>query len=292
MRKIALASVFGCFAFSLAATAFAQSEEFDKKPDDQLAADKQNKDEAGKKMPGEKDKPPPADPNSDLKEDPSKSYKFIDLRFRDFIVPKFMIDIFASGGTTVNVFSFGPELSMRKDRVEYDFALSYWDFSMNEFMFKGKSDPDTAYEIVSSTMKSISVTLDLLYDFPIDDKGRFDFLIGGGVGLMGIFGDLHRNQATPNNPSNTAPDRSNWTPCAGKNSPNNGYCDSNNEHYGSYTEPSWANGGSKPFILPYISLPELSFRFKPIKQLQSRADVGFSLYGFYLGLSAGYALPF
>ena len=50
--------------------------------------------------------------------------------------------------------------------------------------------------------------------------------------------------------------------------------------------PGWANGGSKPFIFPWISLPQLSLRVKPIKQLQTRADVGFSLTGFFFGLSA------
>jgi hypothetical protein len=31
---------------------------------------------------------------------------------------------------------------------------------------------------------------------------------------------------------------------------------------------------------------------KPIKQVESRFDFGFSLTGFFFGMNAGYALPF
>ncbi|MBW2456174.1 MAG: hypothetical protein JRI68_16765 [Deltaproteobacteria bacterium] len=69
------------------------------------------------------------------------------------------------------------------------------------------------------------------------------------------------------------------------------WCDNENDHFGNYDEPSWANGGSKPFIFPYISIPQLSFRYKPIKQFQARFDTGFAITtGFFLGLSAAYGL--
>ena len=55
-------------------------------------------------------------------------------------------------------------------------------------------------------------------------------------------------------------------------------------------EPSWANGGAKPNVFPWLA-PQVSFRYKPIKQLQVRGDVGFALSsGFFFGLSAGYGL--
>jgi hypothetical protein len=86
-----------------------------------------------------------------------------------------------------------------------------------------------------------------------------------------------------------------WKPCnsAGGSS----YCDAANNHFSptnnvrdGYDEPSWANGGSKPLIFPWIALPQVSFRYKPIRQLQTRADVGFSTSGFFFGVSAGYGL--
>jgi hypothetical protein len=59
---------------------------------------------------------------------------------------------------------------------------------------------------------------------------------------------------------------------------------------GSYSEASWTGGGSKPLIFPWIALPQVSFRYKPIKQLETKLDLGFSTSGFFFGLSAAYGL--
>jgi hypothetical protein len=253
---------------------------------------------------------PPPDPGKyDPIEKPHTAYRFIGVRFRDVIVPKFMVNIFADGGSTVNVAMFGPEFTTRKDRLEFDFAIQYADYSMQTFMFKGKSETDEAYEKVGSSMKLLYFTMDILYEIPIDDTGRFSFLVGGGVGIAPVFGSLYRAQAVPKNGRRTASpdDESQWDYC--RRPPPRGspegtpgtprtrtpagqpYCDGSNDHYGrNHTEPSWANGGSKPSIFPWISLPQLSFRYKPIKQLQTRFDTGFSITGFFFGLSAGYGL--
>jgi hypothetical protein len=294
-------------ALLVAAPALADSDnDFDKKPDDIIAADKQAKDEKGAKMPGEKDKAPEGDGKPDPKYDPleesGKPYYFIGLRFRDVIVPKFMINIFASGGASVNVAMVGPEFTRRKNGIETDFAIQYADYSMNPFMFKGKSDGDEAYEIVSSSMKMMLFTADFLYEVPIDkEKGRFSFLIGGGVGFGVVFGNLYRDQAYPKTGNTADPnDPNTWSKCTGAApapvTPGSGvpYCDGGNQHYFAngkdYSEPSWANHGSKPLIFPWLSIPQLSFRYKPIKQLQTRFDTGFSTSGFFFGLSAGYGL--
>jgi hypothetical protein len=283
------------------ALAQASADGFNKSGDDQIAADKQAEEEKAKGdvMPGEKDKAAEAaktgeDPIWDTAEDPTRSYKFINLRFRDVIVPKFLLNLFADGGRTVNVFTFGPEFTIRKDRLEYDITASYADYSMPEFMFKGKSDGDDAWEKVSSDMKVLYLTFDVLYGFPIDNKGRFTFLVGGGVGLGGVIGKLKRAQAFPESPNNLDPeDPGKWTKCAGPTAgpvdpgTGNTFCDSSNDHYNDYDEPSWANGGSKPFIFPWLSLPQLSFRYKPIKYIQTRVDLGFSITGFFFGMSAG-----
>jgi hypothetical protein len=245
------------------------------------------------------------DPNGPYEEE-HKAYRFIGLRFRDVIVPQFMIDIFAQGGATVNVAMVGPELAIRRDHLEYDFSIQYADYSMKPFLFRGKSDGIESNELVSSSMKLVYLTIDLLYDVPLDSSGRFSFLIGGGVGLAPVFGSLFRTQAYPlngTNPNDTNP--AHWGYCTGAGQPAgtsagaagpNGvtWCDSSNNHYGTaakpHEEPSWVDGGSKPVVFPWISLPQLSFRYKPIKQLQTRADVGFSITGFYFGLSAAYGL--
>ncbi|RLB54998.1 MAG: hypothetical protein DRI90_19785 [Deltaproteobacteria bacterium] len=229
----------------------------------------------------------------EAKELESESYYFIGLRFRNFIVPEFMLDIFADGGATVNAFTFGPEFTYRKNGLEMVPAISYGDYSMDPFLFKGKDENDFAYERVSSDMKLLYVTLDILFEVWVEEQSRFAFLIGGGVGLAGVFGNLYRNQIYPDDPNNPDfEDQSKWENCTGATDPAGGaYCDNDNEHFGDYDEPSWANGGSKPFIFPYIAIPQLSFRFKPIKQFQARFDTGFAIStGFFLGLSAAYGL--
>lgn len=316
-RRLACAAFLagaGALAFLTPAAALAQDNEegFNKKGDDVIAADKQAAEEKsqGDRMPGERDKKgeeqAAADRESaarmDPREDPLKSYYFIGARFRDVVVPRFILNAFADGGRTVNVFTVGPEFSSRKNKVEYDIGLSYADYSMDPFLFKGKSDNDDAWEIVSSDMKVLYVNIDLLYQVWSDPSGRFAFMIGGGLGLGGVLGNLYRDQVYPNDPNNLNPDDpSSWNKCTSATpgaqinpKTNNSFCDDSNAHYyvngKDFSEPSWANGGSKPFIIPWLALPQVSFRFKPIKQFQARADLGFSVTGFYWGMSLAYGI--
>ncbi|AKT42629.1 hypothetical protein [Chondromyces crocatus] len=280
-------------SLSSAGAAWAQQDEPEKAADGAEASDKDAKgdDASGDEAGGKKDEVPSEAPASDNDpyEKPHQAYRFIGMRFRNLIVPQFILNLFADGGRTVNVFTFGPEFSTRKDGLELDFALSYADYSMGDTLFKGKSDDDNAFEIINSSMKMVYFTTDLLYEIPLDkEKGRFSLLVGGGIGLGVVFGDLRRNQATPNDPNNiNRDDVSAWRRCPG---PGTQFCDDANDHYGDYREASWFNGGSKPVVFPWISLPQISFRYKPVKQLQLRADLGFSISGFYFGASAAYGL--
>lgn len=234
----------------------------------------------------------------ELIEDPLERYYFLGVRFRDVVVPQFMMEIFAQGGGTGNAWLIGPELSMRKNRTEIDIALAYADYGFGPAMFRGKSDGDIAYEIVKSDLKVAYLTFDLLYDIPIGESGMFSFLIGGGVGVGIVAGDLYRNQAYPKGGTPDPSDPSKWEYCAAPNDPRGTfggqvYCDDGNDAYPSggkteHSESSWADGGQKPIVLPWLSLPQVSFRVKPIKQLQARVDAGFSIWGFFFGLSAGY----
>src|SRR4051812_19478516 len=88
------------------ASALAQSGgDFDKKPEDTISGKEQVEKEKGEKMPGEKEKPKPPDDSDkwDATEDPAKKYTYIGMRFRNIVVPKFLIGIFADGGASVNV---------------------------------------------------------------------------------------------------------------------------------------------------------------------------------------------
>jgi len=234
------------------------------------------------------------------------SYWFLGVRFRNFIIPKFMINLFVEGGSTVNAFEFGPELTYRRGPLELDMHLGYADYSMDGFLFKERGDPDRAFELASSDMKLLVASIDIMANIPIDQEGRFSFLIGGDVGVAGVLGDLFRSQAYPkkfnrNNPDQpvaaSPDDPSAWGECTGAGRPGavddegQAYCDASNNHYRGYSEASLANGGGKPFIVPYLSLPHIAFRAKPFKDTQLRLDTGFSITGFFFGLGAGYRLP-
>lgn len=225
---------------------------------------------------------------------------FLGARFRDFVAPEFMFDLFADGGPdVVNVFSGGPEFMLNTGALEVIFSVTvpYADFSMDEFLFKAKSDPERAYEFAESSLKLITVSVDLLGRIPFDQKGTVALLLGGGVGVSGVIGDIIRNQAYPVDPNDADPDEpSKWRKCQapgdGNEAPDGGnYCGDDNDHYDDYSEPSWTNGGSKPIIFPYIALPHIALEITPIEQFMMRIDTGFSITGFFFGLGAGGRLP-
>jgi hypothetical protein len=233
-------------------------------------------------------------PPSELREETLKRYYFLGVRFRDLVVPKFMFELFAKGGSTGNAWLIGPELSTRKNSTEIDISFSYADYGYGPAMLKGKNDPDIGYEVVKSDLKIGYLTFDLLYEPWRSESGMFSFLIGGGIGIGIVAGDLYRTQTYPANGKPDPNDPSKWKKCtgAGDGGALAAYCDNGNDHYFTngkdYSEKSWLDGGSKPVVLPWISLPQLSFRFKPHKHFQARLDAGFSLSGFFFGLSAGY----
>ncbi len=254
-----------------------------KKEGDATAAKKEGEGDAKKEGAG----------SNELREDPLKRYYFLGVRFRDIVVPQFMMEIFASGGATGNVWLVGPELSMRKNNTEVDISLAYADYGFGPAMFKAKDDPEIGYEVVRSDLKVAYLTFDLLLDVPLDKSGMFDFLIGGGLGVGVVAGDLYRDQTYPKNGGSPDPsDPSKWEKCKFVNDGEPGYCDNSNAHFfkngKDYSEKSWIDGGSKPVVIPWISLPQLSLRVKPIKQMQARLDAGFSVSGFFFGLAAGY----
>jgi hypothetical protein len=284
---------------------------------DQAAADKAAADKAAAARVAVDD--------NDPYEDPNKTYRFIGLRYRDAIAPKFIMNWFANGGANVNVPMVGPEFITRRDHLEIAVALMYADYSMNPTLFQSKTDPATSWDLIASSLKLGYVMVDIMYEIPLpfDDKregmdGRFALLVGGGVGIAGVFGTLYRAEAFPNsmgaasNPANP----SQWSACTGPGQTGGymaaAYCTTrggNTTYYaGSATniyaaptnsrgtqfsnvEANWANGGSLPVVFPWLAVPQIAFRYKPIKQFQLKADFGFSDSGFFFGLSASAFIP-
>ena len=228
------------------------------------------------------DTPPPSDPDLDSSpiEEPGKTYHFVGLRYRGIIVPKFMMNLFGEGGRTVYNHAFGPEFTIRKDAFEYVFSLWYASYAMKPTPFKASSDPEPAWEIVESKLKAIYLTTDFLWSQEFSPEFSLNYGMGAGFGI--VFGDLFRTQSYP--PSGQAGDPETYEPCIAVNNPNPTYCDDENEHYPGYKEPSWANGGSKPIIFPWLVL-QTGVRYKPHRNFAARFDVGFGTSGFFIGLA-------
>ncbi len=219
-------------------------------------------------------------------ENENETYKFVGLRGRYVVIPKFMFSLYqADGGTTVSSPGIGLEYAVRRNGFEYDGWLMYASYGMKDSPFKAKSDPDQAYEIVRSELKTLTIGADFLWSTPIDSG--FSFVYGGGAGLGVVFGNLYRNQAYP--PNGVAGDPNTYVKCPGPGI--NAWCGNDNDHYGNYTEPNWLDGGSKPIVFPWIALPQVGLRWKPSAQFAMRLDTGLSFPGpFFFGLSGQYGL--
>lgn len=227
-----------------------------------------------------------ADPEVDKEtspvEDPGKTYLFAGLRYRGIVVPKFMFSAFgADGGSTVYAHSFGPEFAVRKDGFEYQFALTYTGYGMDPTPIKSKSDPVYAFELIESNIKVLYITADFLWSHSFSPKVALNYGVGAGFGL--VWGSLIRQQAypDPNGPGG-------YSPCPGV-VPGDLFCTPDNDHYNGYEEPSWANGGSKPIIMPWLSL-QTGLRYKPHRNFVGRLDVGFGIGQFFFGIGADYGL--
>jgi hypothetical protein len=231
----------------------------------------------------------------DPSENEGDGYVFLGLRYRNMILPGAFIRLFADGGPkAVNIFSLGPELVHRQGGLNLHLAASYADFSMDEAIFKGNSEEEDEYERVASDLKVIFLTLDIVADVYEEEKGRFAVSLGGGIGFGFVFDRLHQNQVYPNDPARyNVRDPGTFTNCRAVGDPSvevdgTPWCNDDNDHYGDFDESSWANGGSLPIIVPWAALPQISLRYKPIKQLQVRTDLGLSLFGPFFGTSTSY----
>jgi hypothetical protein len=245
--------------------------------------------------------PPPvevvkADPVSDMfdtNEDPTKRYYFIGMRYTGTIIPQFMLNIFVNGGKTLYSNSIGLQADIRKDGFSIIPSLTYTEYGTGNIVFEQKgNDPTQAsnWSVVNSSLKGIYGSVDLLWSVKINPHFAFEY--GAAFGLGFIFGDLQNNWVYPQQGTQVSP--TNYVECqkVGDNAACQTASHSNATvpKVGGYTEASWLNGGSKPNVFPLINFPQIGLRYKPIKQLETRFAFGFSLTGFFFGLSGNYGL--
>ncbi len=233
---------------------------------------------------------------SDVEENPNKTYLFVGLRYRGNIVPKFMLNMFVDEGKTIYSNSIGIQLDIRKGGFSLIPGLQYTEYGTGDILFKQKNTPDFVgnYSLVNSSLKAIYATADLLWSTQLNKNFAFEYGAGFGLGVM--FGDLVNNwvKVDPNGEISSDSGRR-FTRCQAVEGVGTGcnardHQNSEVDKVGNYVEKSWAGGGSVPNVFPWIAFPQLGLRFKPIKNFVGRANVGFSLTGFWFGLSAEYGL--
>jgi len=227
--------------------------------------------------------------SSSAVEEKGKTYHFVGARFRGLIIPSFVIGLFGDGGKTVFAPNFGPEFAIRRDNFEYNFSLTYTSYVMTDTTFKAPSDPQEAMELVNAHLKVLYLATDFVWSHPFSPKVAL--LYGGGAGLGIVWGPLYREQAYP--VGNGWASCGSGPPPAGTPEPKASYCapDPNlkTQHYAGYQEPSWANGGSKPILFPWLAL-QTGLRFKPSHDFVARLDVGIGFGQVFFGVGADYGL--
>ena len=238
----------------------------------------------------------PVDEISNTWEDPNRRYFFVGARYRGTIIPQFLMNLFINDGATIYSNTVGAEIDIRKARQSIIPWIQYTDYNTGNFLAlqKGQADTPNNYTVINSSLKAVYLGLDALWSAPIAD--HLDFEYGFGVGVGYVFGDLQNNWVyqTANGPL-VGSSGNHYAECTAA-TPGIIGCDPrshtgpNPHKVNGYVEPNWFGGGSVPVVFPHISIPQFSLRYKPIKQLQMRWSLGFSLTGFWVGFGADYGL--
>jgi hypothetical protein len=263
---------------------------------------------------GAKPKPPPVAPapadnsNSDVTEKPGERYFFIGLRYRGDVIPKFLVNAFVTGGKTFYSNIGGFEADIRKDNFSIVPALFYESYGTGGsvlFLQKGKDPTNQGdWSVINSSLGAIFATVDINWSVKVHPN--IDFEYGAGFGLGVVTGSLYDNWVYANNngpyvPFSTNPPSgfTNFSQCQTVMPGSGNGCDPNDHTNPSpakvgtgkgYAEPSIFSGGARPPLLPWLSIPQFGLRFKPIKQIEARVQLGLALTGFWFGFSADYGL--
>jgi hypothetical protein len=256
----------------------------------------EKKEPAGtKKDPSSVEPPPEKYDVYDVNEVEGRSYFFVGLRYRGNIVPKFMINLFVDEGKTVYSNMFGAEFEVRKDGFSIIPALSYHELGTDDIVFKQKNTKDIPgnYGLVNSGIKLIYAQVDLLWSTKLHKNVEFEY--GAGFGIGAVFGDLENSWVQEDANGYQAENGKRYRRCDAVGIPGSGcnkadHQNSEVDKVNGYKEPSWFDGGSKPVVFPWIAIPQLGLRFKPMKNFVGRLGIGFALTGFWFGLSAQYGL--
>jgi hypothetical protein len=243
--------------------------------------------------------PPEARHNpSSVYEDPNLTYYFVGARYRGTVIPQFLVNLFVNQGGTFYSNTVGLELEMRKDNHSTIPWIGFTEYGFGDTLFeqKGKDPGDPGnWSVVNSSLKAVYLGLDEMWSTNLDEGHHLAFEYGFGVGIGAVFGDLQNDwvHTQANGPLHSSAN-GNFAMCQTIND-GNGCMPTNHQNatinkVGHYVEPNWFNGGSVPVIFPHVSFPQFALRYKAAKEFEGRIGLGFSLTGFWFGVSMDYGL--
>lgn len=265
----------------------------------------------------EREAPPPQRSGFEPGEIHDETYIFLGLLARVLIVPSYPFEIAeqqTQGFDAPANGAGGLYFNYRRNAFNVQIELLYQGMEWEGFA-RDRNDPDGETEWIRSRLGLVLGYVGFGWAFDITDW--FAIELGFGLGFGGLLGDLYRQEAY-RTPTGT------YQRCDGPSQPVSGdYCEGSGAGgpgadgveypnpangrldddrirggtyqltrgtFGSGTGPNpfYFGPGGVPPIFFTIDLPRLSFRFKPIHQLQIRIDTAFNVYGISLGGSIGY----
>lgn len=231
--------------------------------------------------------PEPTRSGIDPYEEADQDYFFLGVFYRQVIIPGFIQELFVDGGIDGFNPGVGLQFLWRKNNFNVS-ANVWWNNAQGQGFFRASGDPRTDTEFIDANLGVVFVNAEFMWSFPITDWFAIDLGFDLGVGF--IYGDLVRTEAVESSPG-----AGDWRACDGPGG--SGYCEppapepcyaNNGGHY-DCNEPNWlTEGGDTPVVMPWVTLPHLAVRFKPIHQLQIRIDGGYGLYNFFFGGGVSY----
>jgi len=225
---------------------------------------------------------------------PSPPSTWIGARFRGYLLPKAIVNTVFDSGATLFAPGAGLTVSTRAGDAVLVFSVAYANYRVPEMPIKPLNTPDTEYEIVESDLQALYGTIDILWNRPLDDAGKWSMRLGIGVGVGWMFyGNLYRSQAYPTKSSGGDPYL--YAKCTGPNNPAGSfrYCnqlDADATHYPGYTEPSWFAGGRLPTVFPFLAIPLIGLSWTPAPNVGIDLDAAVSSSGIMMGIGFRYGL--
>ena len=219
-------------------------------------------------------------------EDPHQGYYFVGAFYRHVFLPAFLIELFVDESVSGSNPGFGLEFTYRKDNFDIVGSL-WWSGASAEGPFRASGDPIEDTEWINSGLSIIYASAAFLWSTPLNDIFALEYGLDIGLGL--VLGGFERTEAYDTTP--TGGERT-WAPCTALGNPSPTYCDEVDPEERiigryPYDEDKWSGGGSIPNVFPWLAIPHLALRIKPIHQLMMRIEGGFGV-GFFLGGSINY----